>query len=344
MSSFIYLDNSLAKPDLKRSIEILENPISGKYYMAVVDGKIYIQSTDKNGKTAARVEINAENFQEKSELLKGHIAKMPTNFNEENFSRPIELVYLEKNKVKSKIYNDYNDFVKENTNTVIQENKFKHNREDKYSYFDNPNIQFELTNPVEEIQTAKKQEVKEEVVDTKESETLEQTIKSERKALPKRLKLGLNPNASKEDKSPIVQKHALLRISEPFPLLKDNSLVPFVPKDNELLYKKYNLLANDGKVKEVFYKTDKHRVIARKWLLTLNKSPYYTFDLKNVGGKYKIFIYPKKELNLSYMQSLIDIPTDQKEINSLFGEYLTLQEKAQLISNNESENRRKQCL
>jgi len=61
-------------------------------------------------------------------------------------------------------------------------------------------------------------------------------------------------------------------------------------KGNEQLYKDYNLLAKDGKVKVIKEKE------ASSWLEKLNKSPYYSFAYRKTGLKEgRIFILPKQE-------------------------------------------------
>ena len=61
-------------------------------------------------------------------------------------------------------------------------------------------------------------------------------------------------------------------------------------KGNEQLYKDYNLLAKDGKVKVIKEKE------ASSWLEKLNRSPYYSFAYRKTGLKEgRIFILPKQE-------------------------------------------------
>ena len=61
-------------------------------------------------------------------------------------------------------------------------------------------------------------------------------------------------------------------------------------KGNEQLYKDYNLLAKDGKVKVIKEKE------ASSWLEKLHRSPYYSFAYRKTGLKEgRIFILPKQE-------------------------------------------------
>ncbi len=56
-------------------------------------------------------------------------------------------------------------------------------------------------------------------------------------------------------------------------------------KNNEELYKKYNLLNDNNKVKKVNPKQTKN------WIKTLNLSPYFKFKMKLCSdGNYRIFI------------------------------------------------------
>lgn len=56
-------------------------------------------------------------------------------------------------------------------------------------------------------------------------------------------------------------------------------------KNNEELYREYNLLNKANKVKQVNPNT------CKKWLATLNLSPNYSFVLKQcTDGKWRIFI------------------------------------------------------
>jgi hypothetical protein len=63
--------------------------------------------------------------------------------------------------------------------------------------------------------------------------------------------------------------------------------VPIPLQGNERLYEKYNLLNKYGKVKEVSPNTK-----TKKWVKTLNLSPYYHFRLRLcTDGKCRIFVY-----------------------------------------------------
>ena len=58
-------------------------------------------------------------------------------------------------------------------------------------------------------------------------------------------------------------------------------------KSNEALYAKYNLLNNKGEIKNI----NPNSIKVRKWVKTLNLSPYYRFVIKQVtNGEWKIFI------------------------------------------------------
>ena len=58
-------------------------------------------------------------------------------------------------------------------------------------------------------------------------------------------------------------------------------------KSNEELYAKYNLLNNKGEIKNV----NPNSIKVRKWVKTLNLSPYYRFVIRQtVEGNSKIFI------------------------------------------------------
>lgn len=68
-------------------------------------------------------------------------------------------------------------------------------------------------------------------------------------------------------------------------IIKTKTLIPL--KENERLYKHYNLLNNESKIKEVI-----PSIKIRKWIKTLNLSPYYHFELRLCNdGKWRIFIY-----------------------------------------------------
>jgi len=63
-----------------------------------------------------------------------------------------------------------------------------------------------------------------------------------------------------------------------------NKVIPL--KNNTELYKKYNLLNTDNKIKHV-----NPTIHTKKWVKTLNLSPYYRFSMKLCAdGKWRIFI------------------------------------------------------
>jgi predicted kinase len=64
-------------------------------------------------------------------------------------------------------------------------------------------------------------------------------------------------------------------------------IMSFLPlKGNEEIYKEYNLLSEDGKLKKL-----PDNAKTKKWVDTLNKSPYYQFRLRHLSdGTYRILI------------------------------------------------------
>lgn len=90
---------------------------------------------------------------------------------------------------------------------------------------------------------------------------------------------------------------------------KTNPVLPL--KGNEYLYKKYNLLANDGKIKIVPKRESK------KWLETLNKSPNYSFVYRLTPEGGKIFITNKEA------STQIPLFSGEGEIINKFSDYIT---------------------
>ena len=62
---------------------------------------------------------------------------------------------------------------------------------------------------------------------------------------------------------------------------------------NEALYKKYNLLNNEGAIKTFLYKTSDQVKKVNAFVNTLNKSPNYSFSVKKTPSGYKIFIHER---------------------------------------------------
>jgi len=96
-------------------------------------------------------------------------------------------------------------------------------------------------------------------------------------------------------------------------------------EDTKALYKEYNLLTNDGKIK-IVPDTEK----TKTWVKTLNQSPYYSFRLRNTPGGLRILIYPKQsnqldlqfnreegetEISKEVMQTLLDKLKDKLGID-----------------------------
>jgi len=84
-----------------------------------------------------------------------------------------------------------------------------------------------------------------------------------------------------EKRDKIVESPTNLKEADPIPL-----------RGNEGLYKKYNLLTNDGKIKTVPYNEK-----TQDWVRSLNQSPNYHFTLRQTPGGWKIFIVDPTEIS-----------------------------------------------
>lgn len=99
-------------------------------------------------------------------------------------------------------------------------------------------------------------------------------------------------------------------------------------KGNEEIYKKYNLLASDGKIKTV-----PDTEVIKKWLDRLNESPYYTFKLRKTTEGKKIFVFPKEKIITSWIQldSEVKVKLTDLGVNEYLFNNLNESEKANLI-------------
>ncbi len=97
--------------------------------------------------------------------------------------------------------------------------------------------------------------------------------------------------------------------------ISSNTNIKAIPlKDNEALYKKYDLLNDKGQIKIVF-----NNKKTQEWLEKLNQSPYYTFILRKTIGGDRILMFDKNPLqtNLFDKKYLGDV---DKDIQSKFFE------------------------
>ena len=61
------------------------------------------------------------------------------------------------------------------------------------------------------------------------------------------------------------------------------------------LYQEYNLLNNKGEIKTVPYNTVQEKADTHRWIESLNKSPYYYFEVRNTTVGYKILIADRQQ-------------------------------------------------
>lgn len=69
--------------------------------------------------------------------------------------------------------------------------------------------------------------------------------------------------------------------------------MPLPLKGNEGLYKKFNLINEQGQIKYVKYNTTRDKESTDKWVASLNQSPYYKFMVRQTPSGYKIFVFNK---------------------------------------------------
>lgn len=87
----------------------------------------------------------------------------------------------------------------------------------------------------------------------------------------------------------------------------------FLPlQGNEALYKNYNLLNKQGKLKVI-----KSKKIGDKWVKALNKSPYYHFVLRQIAtNEYRILISAEPKMQPSEDFSISELQTQSTKVNS----------------------------
>lgn len=69
------------------------------------------------------------------------------------------------------------------------------------------------------------------------------------------------------------------------------------------LYEQYNLLNNNGEIKTVPYNTVEEKRKTNEWVATLNKSPYYYFEVRKTTVGYKILIADRQR-SIDYEQRI----------------------------------------
>lgn len=102
--------------------------------------------------------------------------------------------------------------------------------------------------------------------------------------------------------------------------------------ETKWLYEKYNLLAKDGKIKDVS-KMNKEKL--KEWVDTLNLSPYFTFKSRNTTGGTKILIFPKeteKEIFWNELKPETQNILSSKGITETIYNNLSADEKRNLIN------------
>jgi len=88
------------------------------------------------------------------------------------------------------------------------------------------------------------------------------------------------------------------------------------------LYEQYNLLNNNGEIKTVPYNTVEEKRKTNEWVATLNKSPYYYFEVRKTTVGYKILIADRQR----------SIDYEQKDSNVLDNYDVEISEKRGIIS------------
>lgn len=71
----------------------------------------------------------------------------------------------------------------------------------------------------------------------------------------------------------------------------DDMVIPLT--EGRSIYEKYNLLNNKGEIKTVKYNTIEEKKSTNRWVESLNKSPYYHFEVRKTPVGHKIFIINK---------------------------------------------------
>lgn len=110
-----------------------------------------------------------------------------------------------------------------------------------------------------------------------------------------------------------------------------NQATPLTP-ETKWLYEKYNLLAKDSKIKDV---TKMSKEGLKKWIDTLNLSPYFTFKSRNTMGGKKILIFPKesdKEIFWNELNPEVREKLSSKGITEIIYNNLSSDEKRNLIN------------
>jgi hypothetical protein len=81
---------------------------------------------------------------------------------------------------------------------------------------------------------------------------------------------------------------------------------------NEDLYKKYNLLNKEGRIKTFLYNTVDQVKKINAFVNSLNKSPYYSFSVKKTPSGHKIFIHDKGMTNQQVSRGDVDLALKNK--------------------------------
>ena len=88
--------------------------------------------------------------------------------------------------------------------------------------------------------------------------------------------------------------------------------VPLNLQNNKELYKRYNLLNANDKIKLV-----PNNKSTANWIKTLNQSPNFTFKLRNTIGGNRILIYPKKSPNYEKILNNLKNITDEQVMEKI---------------------------
>ncbi len=111
-----------------------------------------------------------------------------------------------------------------------------------------------------------------------------------------------------------IVKNGKIDIRKSQALVDDNKEIKAIPlKENEDLYKKYNLLTEDGKIK-----TLPDNETTKKWLETLNQSPNYSFKLRKTTEGIKILIFDKS----TSLANIEENAQEETPIEDVYSKYI----------------------
>ncbi len=134
----LYTRTTNLNAETSNKILLSEKGNPNRRYLSIDADSVTIQ---QEGKVAEK--ITKKNFEELKNRLEGFIKELYINVNQKLLGDKAYMIKLEGNTLVQKKV-DYNTYIKDNTNTIIKENKIEYDGEIYYTYFDNPNYLFEI--------------------------------------------------------------------------------------------------------------------------------------------------------------------------------------------------------